>query len=94
MSNIPIECFRPGFEPKYISIQWSTLFECVDFIIQNIQSFQKSGCWNVQKALKRIEENIGWQNLKKMLKIMVIFIENVEQNMVNISDIVPIFLEA
>ncbi|KAK8839874.1 hypothetical protein M9Y10_031586 [Tritrichomonas musculus] len=93
MQNIPKECCHPGFKHEVITIRWTSLFDCSEYILENINSLQNSGSQIVLNSIGKIESKIGFVNLVQMLKLMVIFVKEVEKDLSSISDIIPIYLK-
>ena len=78
---------------ELITIRWTSLFDCSEYILENINSLQNSGSQIVLNSIGKIESKIGFVNLVQMLKLMVIFVKEVEKDLSSISDIIPIYLK-
>ena len=93
MQNIPKECCRPGFKNELNTIRWTSLFDCSEYILENINSLQNSGSQIVLNSICKIESKIGFVNVVQMLKLMVIFVKEVEKDLSSISEVVYVCAE-
>ena len=93
LRNIPDEICSHN-TPYLMTIRWKSMYECVKFIYNNINFFEKSPISKVQESLQNIQKKIGWDNLFSMLQIMWDFICAVEKDLASIADILPPFLKA
>ena len=69
------------------TIRWSSLYKCVEYIYNNLETYNKSRDFIVQEHITRIERDIGWVYLYHMVKYAWDFIENIEGDHVSIANI-------
>lgn len=94
MDHAPRGSYRQGFKPKYITIRWLSLYECVSFIVEHMTSYQKTRLMSVKNSLDLIEKKIGWDNLKAILSIMMNFVNSIQKDHSSIADLPPHYLIA
>lgn len=94
LNNKPEKSTRDGFSPKLINERWDSLYKCVKFIKKNRNLYEELNIQKVNKSLKNIDDLIGWENLKEILKIMWNLIQKVEKNYSCVADIIPSYLFA
>ncbi|KAK8839593.1 hypothetical protein M9Y10_028650 [Tritrichomonas musculus] len=94
MNHAPKASYREGFKPKYISIRWLSLSNCVSFIVKYMTLYRQTRLKSVLDALERIESKIGWNNLLTILSIMVDFTNAIQTDLSSIADIPPHYFAA
>lgn len=92
MNFLPDDTYRKGFNPVLLRKRWSSMYECVAFIVKNIDAYNESDIEEVKKALAQIHKIIDLKNLEEILKILWNSIEIVERDFSSISEIYPLFL--
>lgn len=76
----PEKSIQNGFSPKLITERQDYLYKCAKFIIKNRNLFEERNIQKVNKSLKKVDDLIGWDNLKEILKIMWNLIQTMEKN--------------
>ena len=68
-------------KPKYQTIRWISIHECVGYIIKENDAYLNSDDQKVIEAYSLIEEKITWHYVYQMLDIMKKFLLAIEKDL-------------
>ena len=92
--HAPKGTYREGYRLELLNIRWVSLFKCVDFIYNHLDKYKANPNPEVQYILQKIQHEINWDILHKVLLIFNNFLMHLEYNLSTIVDIIPAFLAA
>lgn len=94
LHHAPKKHNQKGNPIKLQTIRWSSLYECVCFIIDNKFYYQCSRDIPSRISYLRVEKNVTWECVKDILAIFIQFLYNIENDLCTIADIIEQFLSA
>lgn len=83
----PEKSIQNGFSPKLITEGQDSLYKCAKFIIKNRNLYEERNIQKVNKSLKNVDDLIGQDNLKGILKIMWNLIQTMGKKIIHVWQI-------